>query len=121
MDIAGKQLKMSPGPGLTESEQRFVKDLKEYWNEPKAERQADVEIYLLRNQSRGTGVGFFEGSGFYPDFILWIKEGGSQRIIFVEPHGMVYENAPEYSDKIKLHEKLKQLSKEMNGQSPWIT
>jgi len=114
VDNAGKQLKMSP-PGLTESEQRFVKDLKEYWDEKKAERLADVEIYLLRNQSRGTGVGFFEGGGFYPDFILWIKEGGSQRIIFVEPHGMVYENAPEYNDKIQLHEKLKQLSKEMSG------
>ncbi|MCY3709959.1 MAG: DEAD/DEAH box helicase family protein [Caldilineaceae bacterium] len=115
VDNAGKQLKMST-PGLTESEQRFVKDLKEYWDEKKAERLADVEIYLLRNQSRGSGVGFFEGSGFYPDFILWVKEGGSQRIIFVEPHGMIYENAPEYSDKINLHEKLKQLSKKMSGQ-----
>lgn len=117
VDNAGKQLKVSP-PGLTGSEQRFVRDLKEYWNEKKAERQTDVEIYLLRNQSRGTGVGFFEGSGFYPDFILWVKESGSQRIIFVEPHGMIYENAPEYNDKIQLHEKLKQLSKEMSGRSP---
>ena len=114
VDNASKHLKVSP-PGLTESEQRFVKDLKEYWNEKQAGRQADEEIYLLRNQSRGTGVGFFEGSGFYPDFILWIKEGGSQRIVFVEPHGMIYENAPDYNDKIQLHEKLKQLSKEMSG------
>ncbi len=34
-----------------------------------------VQLYLLRNQSRGRGVGFFEAGNFYPDFILWLVEG----------------------------------------------
>ena len=49
-------------------------------------------------------MGFFEDSGFYPDFILWIKTGDAQRIVFVEPHGMLHENAPEHSQKIGLYE-----------------
>ena len=44
-----------------------------------------AELFLLRNLSRGAGVGFFETDGFYPDFIMWIKTGESQRIVLVEP------------------------------------
>ena len=112
----GKQLRMSP-PGLTASEQGFVKDLKDYWIEKKAGRQDDVEVYLLRNQSKGAGVGFFEASGFYPDFILWITGGNAQRIVFVEPHGMLHEDAPEHSDKIGLYKRLPELSRKMRERS----
>lgn len=46
------------------------------------------ELYLLRNR-RGTGVRFFQGSGFYPDFIVWLSgPDGTIRVRFVEPHGM---------------------------------
>ena len=105
-------LKISP-PGLTESEQGFVQDLRDYWERTKAGHVDDEEVFLLRNQSKGMGVGFFESSGFYPDFILWIKKDVSQRIVFVEPHGMLHEDAPEHSEKIQLHKKLRSLSKEM--------
>ena len=110
------KLKMSP-PGLTESEQRFVKDLKEYWDKSQSASPHDAEVFLLRNQGRGAGVGFFENSGFYPDFILWIKTGSAQRIVFVEPHGMVHEDAPEHSDKVRLYERLKLLSDAMRKDS----
>ena len=70
---------------LNESEFQFVKDLKD-WSERNAEtlRSEGSEIFLLRNMSRGKGVGFFEAQGFYPDFILWILRDGKQYVTFVE-------------------------------------
>ena len=64
------------------------------------------ELYLLRNLSKGKGIGFFEDSGFYPDFILWVTEGNKQRLVFVEPHGMLNEDHPDYNAKIALNRKL---------------
>lgn len=71
---------------------------------------ADAEIYLLRNLSRGKGIGFFEQRGFYPDFILWIKKAEVQRIVFVEPHGMLHAEAYQHDDKARLHESLPALT-----------
>ena len=77
----------------------------------------DKEIPLLRNLSRGKGVGFFENSGFYPDFILWIKDARGQRIVFIEPHGML--NAPSYEqdDKAQLHERLPEFAEKIGKRS----
>lgn len=102
-------VKMSP-PGLNEGEKRFVDDLRDYWEKEKDNSLADLEIFLLRNQSRGQGVGFFENSGFYPDFILWIKADDRQSIIFIEPHGMLNAPAYEHDDKAQLHERLPELA-----------
>ncbi len=71
------------------------------------------EIYLLRNLSRGKGVGFFEKRGFYPDFILWIKDSVHQKIIFIEPHGMIHAGPYKNDDKAQLHETLLKLSEEL--------
>ena len=99
--------------GLNESELRFVKDLRDYWNERRASRSDDpTEIFLLRNLSR-TGVGFFESCGFYPDFILWINRNGEQRIVFIEPHGMVHALAYANDDKASLHERLPDVARKM--------
>lgn len=102
---------ISKPPGLNQEEQRFVNDLRELVRQETSKSLANKEIFLLRNLSRGKGVGFFENEGFYPDFILWIKEGSQQRVIFVEPHGMLHEKAYELSDKTTLHERLCELSK----------
>lgn len=99
-------------PGLKESEQRFVRDLRDYVRREAGGKLASKEVFLLRNLSRGKGIGFFENEGFFPDFILWVKEGGAQRIIFVEPHGMVHEKAYWTSDKTRLHERLRKLSQD---------
>ena len=72
---------------LNEGERDFVEDVQQY-----CERNPTFfegrELYLLRNMSRGRGVGFFEAGNFYPDFILWILEGKTQRISFVDPKGL---------------------------------
>jgi len=107
----GDRIKSDP-QGLNESEQKFIKDIREHIRWEAAKSLATKEIFLLRNLSRGKGIGFFENEGFYPDFILWIKEGNKQRIIFIEPHGMRQEKTYWTSDKTQLHERLAKLSEE---------
>lgn len=105
-------------PGLEESEEQFVRDLRQYCQEN--EKSLDGKtIYLLRNLSRGRGVGFFEGRGFYPDFILWVldQKTKAQRIIFIEPHGMLHAKAYAHDEKARLWERLPQLAKEIAERS----
>lgn len=110
------RVKSSP-QALTRSERKFVTDLKEYWMHVKDKSLMGVEVFLLRNLSRGTGVGFFESSGFYPDFILWIKDAGKQHIVFVEPHGMLHAEAYEHDEKAQLHNRLPELAKTIGERS----
>lgn len=105
-------------PGLNEGEYRFVADLKRFWEQERDQRLTDVDIFLLRNQNRGKGVGFFASSGFYPDFILWIKKNDHQRIVFVEPHGMRHSPAYRYDEKAQLHKVLSGLAQDLAGRSP---
>jgi hypothetical protein len=101
----GSNVKCAP-PALNESERHFVNDLLEYCKSGPAFLK-EKELFLLRNLSRGKGIGFFEESGFYPDFILWIMEGKKQRLVFIEPHGMLNEDHPSRNPKVNLHQKLK--------------
>jgi len=65
-------------------------------------------MYLLRNLSRGRGVGFFEAGNFHPDFILWLLVGKRQYITFVDPKGI--RNLEGRSDpKIAFHKTIKEL------------
>ena len=105
-------------PGLNEGEYRFVADLKDIWEQERDKRLTDVDLFLLRNQNRGKGIGFFASSGFYPDFILWIKKNDHQRIVFVEPHGMRHSPAYRYDEKAKLHEELPELAQDLARRSP---
>ena len=97
---------------LEESEKFFVEDMRSYVRQQREELLAKKEVFLLRNQSRGRGVGFYQNEGFYPDFILWITEGAKQRIVFIEPHGMVHEAINEHNDKVTLFKRLRALSYE---------
>jgi hypothetical protein len=72
---------------LNEGERKFVLDLRTYYEKGRAFFQ-DKELYLLRNQSRGRGIGFFEAGNFYPDFILWLVVDNHQYITFVDPKGL---------------------------------
>ena len=99
-------------PALEESEQQFVKDLRNYIRQQREGHLAEKEVFLLRNQSRGKGIGFYENEGFYPDFILWIAEGAKQRIVFIEPHGMVHDAINEHNLKVTLFKRLHALSYE---------
>jgi hypothetical protein len=104
-------------PGLADSEAKFVGDLKEYWEKEKDKSLKGKELFLLRNLSRGKGVGFFEESGFFPDFILWEVDSKSQRIVFIEPHGMLHAKAYIHDEKVRLHERLPELAEEIKKRS----
>lgn len=72
---------------LNEGEQQFVRDLKAYYEAgPRAFEGR--ELYLLRNMSRGKGIGFFEAGNFYPDFILWLLDEDHQYVTFIDPKGI---------------------------------
>jgi hypothetical protein len=78
--------------GLVESEVKFVKDLRRFIEENR-ERFKDVETYLLRNFPK-TGIGFqLTWAGFYPDFIMWLKEGDQQTIVFIDPKGLEHDKS----------------------------
>ena len=111
------KLRIAP-PGLEDSEQKFVKNLKEFCHR-NSQNLADLSIFLLRNLPR-RGIGFPDegGENFYPDFILWVKRNKAQRIVFVEPHGMRQENHPDNNPRVKLHEWLAEISDKLSKRYP---
>ena len=103
-------LKISPVP-LNMGEYEFVEDLKKYFNSSPRILEGK-ELFLLRNQSRGKGVGFFEAGNFYPDFILWIIHDKKQYISFVDPKGLSRVHG--FDDpKIKFHKTVKIIEKRL--------
>jgi hypothetical protein len=111
-----KKIGISPS-GLNKSELQFVRDIKDYWVRERDKSLAGVEVFLLRNLSRGAGIGFFEERGFYPDFILWIIFRKKQHIVFLEPHGMLHAGAYMHDTKARLHEVLPVLAKSIDSRS----
>jgi len=105
---------------LNESEYTFVDHLSTYCTVKKEDFAAKgMELFLLRNQSRGKGIGFFEAGNFYPDFILWILHGGKQYVTFIEPHGLLHGSGPA-DPKIQFHKKIKEIEERCQGQDPNI-
>ncbi len=97
---------------LNESEFQFVEDLREYLISHEAKfTKAGTEVFLLRNESRGRGMGFFEAGNFYPDFLLWQVNGDTQKIAFIEPHGLQHEG-PGHK-KIQFHTIIKEIEKRL--------
>lgn len=101
---------------LNESESGFVVDLMRWLdNHEKHLTDVGAALYLLRNKSRGKGVGFFEAGNFYPDFILWLVTGDKQTVVFVEPHGITHEG-PDHP-KVQFHNEIKQVQDRLGDKS----
>ncbi len=110
-----KKIHVSP-PALNDGEVDFVNKLQQYLKTRPP--QASEEVFLLRNQSQ-TGLGFHgEFGGIYPDFILWIKRGKKQRIVFIEPHGMVFADAYDEDPKARLYDTLKPVIHKLADEHP---
>lgn len=100
--------------GLNEGERKFVRDLRSHVQAP---GNSDVlkgkEVFVLRNLTRGRGIGFFEGNNFYPDFIIWITAGKKQHILFVDPKGI--RNLGNFTDpKIQLYKDIKKIERTLS-------
>jgi hypothetical protein len=106
-------------PGLNEGEAQFVRDLREYLRKNNGLFQ-NKEIFLLRNLTRGKGIGLFDikaGEAFYPDFILWVIEDNEQRIAFIDPHGLRMARGGFNDPKIRLYKELEELGKKLSPTS----
>ena len=102
-------VEISPAP-LNKGERQFVEDLKAF-HDGHAGFFKTRELYLLRNLSRGRGVGFFEAGNFHPDFILWLVGGGQQQVIFVDPKGI--RNLGRDDPKIQFYERIKKIEQRL--------
>lgn len=104
-------IKLSPVP-LNEGERDFVQDLRVYYQDNQSFFE-DKTIYLLRNQSKGKGIGFFEAGNFYPDFILWLIAGSKQYICFIDPKGLTHIRG--FKDpKVQFAKEIKNIEKRLN-------
>jgi hypothetical protein len=111
--VKDKIVDISPIP-LNQGERLFVEDLKAF-HDNHAGFFAAKELYLLRNQSKGRGIGFFEAGNFHPDFILWLLVDAIQHVIFVDPKGI--RNLGRDDDKIQFHETIKEIEKRLGDPS----
>ena len=105
--------KISP-EGLVESEKQFVWGLIDFLNSSDCPlKNRNLEIYLLRNYPK-SGVGFFNLHSFYPDFIMWIKEGEKQTIVFIDPKGLEHQKDI-LNEKIQLFQEIKNIEKKLGN------
>lgn len=105
-------IEVKPVP-LNEGEGKFVKDLKKYCKD-NIKLFEKEKIYLLRNRSK-KGIGFFETSKFYPDFIMWHIKDDKQYITFIDPKGLRNLEDGQRSPKLKLYEKLKVIEEKLGN------
>ncbi len=112
-------VKISP-VALDTSEKDFVQDLQKSCEQhPDYFKLGERELYLLRNQSRGKSVGFFEAGNFYPDFILWMLRADRQFVSFIDPKGV--RNLNGIDDlKIKFRRTIKDLEKNLQARAPEV-
>ena len=107
--LEGGIVEIAPAP-LNEGERRFVEDLKMFCDRNRAAFE-DRELYLLRNMSRGRGIGFFEAGNFHPDFILWLLAGDRQHVTFVDPKGI--RQIGKDDPKIRFFETIKEIEQRL--------
>jgi hypothetical protein len=105
--------------GLNEGEWKFVNHLKEYFDKPRANDLLEgFEVYVIRNQSRGHGVGFLlEGERFFPDFIVWLKNDEEQHICFMDPKGLQHQINVDENNKVQFSKDIKEYEKQINENS----
>ncbi len=108
----GKGINIEIKPvALNKGEHDFVDDLKTYY-ESQQEFFEGKELYLLRNRSRGHGIGFFEAGNFYPDFIMWLVDDDTQYVTFIDPKGIGRVGIED--DKINFYQTIKGLQKDLS-------
>ena len=75
------------------------------------------ELFLIRNLTRGRGVSFFDDYNYYPDFIVWLKEGERQHVVFLDPKGLRRFGERERR-KVRLHHEIEEVEKQVRSADP---
>lgn len=112
ISFVGEVVEVRP-VALNEGESDFVLELRKYYDQH-SEFFQEKELYLLRNQSRGRGIGFFEAGNFHPDFILWLLDGTRQFVTFVDPKGLRNLEGPD-DRKIRFYRTIKDLQAQLGN------
>lgn len=111
-------IEVKPVP-LNEGERDFVLDLQQHCSQNK-DFFKGKELYLLRNMSRGRGIGFFEAGNFFPDFIMWLLVDGKQYISFIDPKGLRNLKGPD-DPKIAFYKTIKSIEDDLRSQDSMVT
>ena len=106
-------VEISPVP-LNKGERSLVEDVKDF-HDTATDFFAGKELYLLRNLSKGRGVGFFEAGNFHPDFILWLIVDERQFIAFIDPKGI--RNLGFNDPKIQFYQTIKDIERRLGDPS----
>ena len=101
---------------LNENEKKVVERLKEL-AEGRDPCLQDRELYLIRNLTRSRGVSFFDDSGYYPDFIVWLKDKHCQHVVFLDPKGLGRYGSRERK-KVQLHHDIHEIEKRVQNTDP---
>ena len=75
------------------------------------------ELFLIRNLTRGRGVSFFDDFGYYPDFIVWLKDDNQQHVLFLDPKGLSRFGQRERK-KVQLHHEISEIEKQVRENDP---
>ena len=114
---AGKDCEVTIRPvPLDENENKVVKGLADLAEsgDPCLEGR---ELFLIRNLTRGRGVSFFDDYHYYPDFIVWLKDGARQHVVFLDPKGLRRFGERERR-KVLLHREIEEVEKKVRSADP---
>jgi adenine-specific DNA-methyltransferase len=75
------------------AERKLLEGIYAFWRSHRMDADMkEREVYILRNLPR-VGIGFFRQSGFFPDFVFWIRNRKTKTVHlrFLESHGMHHD------------------------------
>lgn len=101
---------------LDSNEAKFARKLNAYATKP-GSRLAEWDVKFMRNRSRGSGIGFYEGGSFYPDFVIWLTRPGRQHVVFVDPKGMRNLGGTHHL-KVAFHREIKNVQDRLASTEP---
>ena len=112
-----RKVEVRPAP-LNPAERRVVRRLKKLAEE-KDPVLTGRDLFLIRNQSRGRGVSFFDDFAYYPDFIVWLRNDDSQHVLFLDPKGLGRYGRRE-REKVGLHRRIKDIEVTIRKSEPGL-
>ncbi len=101
---------------LDENERRVAEGLAQIAHHRDACLQGR-ELYLIRNLTRGRGVSFFDDFGYYPDFVVWLKDDTCQHVLFLDPKGLGRYGGRERR-KVRLHHEIAGVEERLRREDP---
>ena len=76
-------------------------------------------MFLIRNETRGRGVSFFDDFGYFPDFIAWLKDDTGQHVLFLDPKGLGRFGGRERR-KVQLHHNIAEVERQVRRTDPGL-